>query len=135
MFNFSGIRTKCGDDGAALVNLLHGIAMDEEQPTRFRLDAMKILLERGFGKPPQEVHVKTGGLSDVTPEQVQLMSDADLKRFLALTTEACELVEGAQQGAPASSLGPSGRQPGHLVSSVGLRPQQGARRFTPTTTT
>ena len=85
------IRAKCGDDGSAYVDTLHGIAMDEEQPTRFRLDAMKILLERGCGKPPQEVHVKTGGLSDVTAEQVQSMSDADLKRFLALTTEACEL--------------------------------------------
>ena len=91
------IRAKCGDDCSAYVDMLHGIAMDEEQPTRFRLDAMKILLERGFGKPPQEVHVKTGGLSDVTPEQVQQMSDADLKRFLALTTEACELVEGLCQ--------------------------------------
>ena len=85
------IRTKCGDDGSAHVYMLHGIAMDEEQPTRFRLYAMKILLERGFGKPPQEVHVKTGGLSDVTAEQVQSMSDADLKRFLAPSTEACEL--------------------------------------------
>ena len=93
------IRAKCGHDGATLVDLLYGIAADEEQPTRLRIDAAKVLLERGFGKPPQEVHVKTGGLSDVTPEQVQRMGDADLKRFLALTTEACELVEGAQRGA------------------------------------
>ena len=63
---------------------------------RFRLDAMKILLERGFGKPPQEVHVKTGSLSHVTPEQVHQMNDADLKRFMALTAEALELVEGAR---------------------------------------
>ena len=93
------IRAKCGDDGSAYVDMLHGIAMDEAQPARLRIDAAKVLLERGFGKPPQEVHVKTGGLSDVTPEQVQQMSDADLKRFLVLTTEACELVEGAQRGA------------------------------------
>ena len=74
-----------------LVDKLYNIAMDDEQPTRLQIDAARVLLERGFGKPPQEVHVKTGGLSDVTPEQVQQMSDADLKRFLALTTEACEL--------------------------------------------
>ena len=85
------LRAKCGDDGGALVDKLYNIAMDDEQPTRLQIDAAKVLLERGFGKPPQEVHVKTGGLSDVTPEQVQSTSDTDLKRFLALTTEACEL--------------------------------------------
>ena len=88
------IRAKCGHDGSTLVDLLHGIAVDAEQPTRLRIDAAKVLLERGFGKPPQEVYVKTGSLSDVMPEQVQSMSDADLKRFLALTTEACELLDG-----------------------------------------
>ncbi len=85
------IRAKCGHDGATLVDKLYNIAMDDEQPTRLQIDAAKVLLERGFGKPPQEVHVKTGGLADVTPEQVHQMSDANLKRFLALTTEACEL--------------------------------------------
>ena len=51
------IREKAGADGRRYVDLLDSIAMDEKQPTRVRVDAAKVLLTRGFGSAPQEVHV------------------------------------------------------------------------------
>ena len=51
------IREKGGPDGRAYVDMLHGIAMNEMEGTRFRIEAEKILLQRGYGSPPEEVHV------------------------------------------------------------------------------
>ena len=51
------IREKAGSDGRRYVDLLDGIAMDEKQPTRLRVEAAKILLARAFGSTPQQVDV------------------------------------------------------------------------------
>ena len=48
-----------GEDGATYAELLHSIAMNEGETTRLRIDAVKVLLDRGYGAPPQELHVET----------------------------------------------------------------------------
>ncbi len=50
------IREKGGPDGRAYVDMLHGIAMNEKEGTRFRIEAVKVLLTRGYGSAPEEVH-------------------------------------------------------------------------------
>ena len=39
--------------------MLHAIATNEDETTRLRIDAIKVLLDRGYGSPPQEVHLET----------------------------------------------------------------------------
>ena len=53
------IRALGGEDGATYAELLHSIAMNEGETTRLRIDAVKVLLDRGYGAPPQELHVET----------------------------------------------------------------------------
>lgn len=53
------IRALGGEDGAIYVELLHRVALDEGEPTRVRLDALRTLLDRGYGAAPQELHVET----------------------------------------------------------------------------
>ncbi len=49
------VRQACGQDGKALVEMLLKIAHDTEESTRNRLVAIKELLDRGWGKPVQEL--------------------------------------------------------------------------------
>ena len=44
------IRTLGGEDGATYAQLLHSVAMNEDESTKIRLDAVRILLDRGYGK-------------------------------------------------------------------------------------
>ncbi len=53
------IRALGGEDGSTYAELLHRVALDEGEPTRVRLDAVRILLDRGYGAAPQELHVET----------------------------------------------------------------------------
>ncbi len=53
------IRTLGGEDGATYAETLHSIATNENETTRMRIDAIKVLLDRGYGAPPQELPVET----------------------------------------------------------------------------
>ncbi len=91
------IRTLGGADGATYAELLHRVALDEGEPTRVRLDALKILLDRGYGAAPQELHIestqevmraselrrvlKEGGLL-TNPPQPPATQRPDLQRWL-----------------------------------------------------
>ena len=83
------IRARCGDDGDAYVDMLHGIAMDDEQPMKFRVDAVKILLDRGFGRPPQEVQLSSR--MSFTDEQLDALPTDTLKEMRALMQQAHSL--------------------------------------------
>ena len=39
------------------MDLLDGVAMDAKQPTRLRIEAIKVLLSRGYGTAPQQLDV------------------------------------------------------------------------------
>jgi hypothetical protein len=49
------IRELAGPDGKVYVDKLHALAVEPHKDTRSRLAAIDILLERGFGKPPQPI--------------------------------------------------------------------------------
>lgn len=52
------IRTLGGEDGAVYASMLHDIAMNEKESTRLRIEAAKVLLQRGYGDPRQVVDVE-----------------------------------------------------------------------------
>ena len=89
------IRALAGDNGASYVQMLDGIARDEDAPTMFRIAAIKILLDRGWGKAPQEVEVsQVVSLSD---ERITRLPDETLKKVIALGEQANALIEAAEQ--------------------------------------
>ena len=49
------IRTLGGEDGRSYVEMLHSIAMNEDESTWHRIEAVKVLLRRGYGNPHDEV--------------------------------------------------------------------------------
>ena len=53
------VRSLGGTDGGVYVELLHNIAMRDDEPTKVRLDALRIRLTRGYGNPPEQVHLET----------------------------------------------------------------------------
>jgi hypothetical protein len=57
------IRQLGGENGKAYADKLHAIAVGEHDNVNARLTAIGILLERGFGKPPQDVNL--GGESPI----------------------------------------------------------------------
>ena len=67
------IRALGGEDGATYAELLHRVALDEDEPTRVRLDAIRVLLDRGYGAAPQELHVETSQ---------QMMRASELRKAL-----------------------------------------------------
>lgn len=51
------VRQKGGEMGEAYVDRLHDLATGAHQNVAARLQAINILLERGFGRPLQEVNI------------------------------------------------------------------------------
>ena len=47
-----------GDDGAVYVDLLHDIATNPKETTKLRIEAVRLLMQRGFGAIPTEVSVE-----------------------------------------------------------------------------
>ena len=90
------IRALAGDNGASYVQMLHDLVMDEQQPTRFRIDAVKILFDRGFGKPPQEIHVT--GEHGLTDEQIAGLSLEQAEEIRALYVKAAAVAMAGANG-------------------------------------
>ena len=55
------IRKLAGEDGRVYVEALHQIATHEFTDDRTRIAAIGVLLDRGFGKPPQAVNLEGSG--------------------------------------------------------------------------
>ena len=51
------IRKLAGEDGKVYVDKLDAIVQSDKEPVQARLTAIGILLERGFGKPPQDLNL------------------------------------------------------------------------------
>lgn len=62
------INTKCAQIALAGVTLLESIIMNEEEHPRLRLDALKIAMERGCGKPFQSILLEN--LEDLKPSEM-----------------------------------------------------------------
>ncbi len=77
------IRALGGEDGATYAELLHGIAMNEGETTRLRIDAIKVLLDRGYGRPPEEVqHIESHEVMRASALREILRSEGLLDRTL-----------------------------------------------------
>ena len=68
--------------------MLHRIATDKDEPTRFRIDAVKILLDRGFGKAPQEISITSGGVASMSDDELDALSQSQRDRLIVLAEEA-----------------------------------------------
>ena len=69
-----------------LVEIVYGVALDDLQPTPVRLAAIQMLLDRGYGRPAQLVHVEQSiaaepGLGD---RELQRLDDHQLAELAAL---------------------------------------------------
>lgn len=81
-------------NGLRWVKELDKIAMGKET-TKNRLDAIRMLLERGFGRPPQEVQL-SGGLVNFDSIDLKKLNDRQLEDLYAAQTKARELMVLAQ---------------------------------------
>ena len=70
------VRQLGGDDGATYLEQLHHIATAEHKDVRARLMAIGMLLDRGWGKPLQELDV----LYRDDASNLVNVSDAELRR-------------------------------------------------------
>ena len=78
------IREKGGDDGAVYVDLLHDIATNPKETTKLRIEAVRLLMQRGFGAIPTEVSVEEQPLV-INADQVRKLLEQEiyLMRFLS----------------------------------------------------
>jgi hypothetical protein len=77
------IRELGGPDGRLYVDKLHDFAIGKHTDSRALLTAIGILLERGFGKPPQTI--EHSGRIDSRKFDPALLSDDELAIALAIS--------------------------------------------------
>jgi hypothetical protein len=80
------VREAVGNDGKQIAEFLLSVMNDPRQRTRDRLEAARLLADRGWGKPVVSVDL------DVGLEPRQLVADA--QRFEELSTEELDVVIG-----------------------------------------
>ena len=71
------VRAKVGDDGAALVDMLYAVTVSDDEPTRTRIEAAKLLLDRGFGRPRETVEV----INEPEPMDLSKVSTETLRQL------------------------------------------------------
>lgn len=92
------IRQLAGEDGQAYVQVLHRLATGLHRDTRARLTAIGLLLERGFGRPPQTVDIQ-GVMASLRLDESALRGlDDDQLAALARAREVLRAVTGATEG-------------------------------------
>lgn len=96
------VRALARENTRVAMNTLIEIAGDKKQPAAPRVSAATVLLERGWGKPLQQVEVKRSPLDGLTTEQ--------LVDFLASVDEA---------------LAVAGDEPEKLAEALAAAPVQG----------
>ena len=78
------IRQLAGADGRVYIDKLHALATGEDTDTRAVLAAIGLLLERGFGKPPQTVEMHAS-VTTVSPEAIAQLTDEELEWALRIS--------------------------------------------------
>lgn len=80
------IREEYGDDGGTLITILGVIAHDPKASNADRIQATKLLLERGWGKAPAYAPVEDGDpldLADAEAEEIAAQFDRRLDELAA----------------------------------------------------
>src|SRR3954468_17665511 len=75
------IRKIGGEDGRAYVDALHDIATKPHKDRKARLAAINMLLDRGYGKPPQAIEVAQSAGPTIPIEQLTDKEFALLEQF------------------------------------------------------
>ena len=103
------IRGLAGPDGKVLVDRLFAIATYAPSENglvaiepKEQIAALKLLLERGYGKPPQEL-ILEGAVGTFDASTLATLSDADLERARELARQAAALLRGSPDAGEASS--------------------------------
>ena len=73
------IRAKAGDDAAVYVDELHRMALSRRIAPKVRVEVMRVLLDRGFGKPPTDINVSSGSALDLTGVDLDKLTDRQLE--------------------------------------------------------
>lgn len=77
------IRKLAGDDAREYVDELHALATRPHNNVKARLAAIGLLLERGYGKPPQELEL-TGAITQLSESDVSRLSNEDIAALLSI---------------------------------------------------
>jgi hypothetical protein len=83
------IRGLAGADGREYVDKLHALATGPHKDTKARLQAIGILLERGWGRPPQELDIQstTADFTGLTNAELAVRASAILKQLQGATDD------------------------------------------------
>ena len=71
-----GVAALARQHGEAAIDFLAKLLMDENAPTRARIQAARELLDRGYGKPVAMTADVTDTFDDVSDEELREMIDA-----------------------------------------------------------
>ena len=83
------IRQLAGPNARAYIDELHWLATSEHKDTRARLTAIQILMERGYGKPPEVIDspppMTFVPVSQLSDHQLEVLEEALLKAGVPAT--------------------------------------------------
>jgi hypothetical protein len=71
------VRQLCGPDAKPIIDQLVAIATGSHRDVRHRIEACKVLLDRGWGKAVETVNLH-GSLATLDPARLARLSDAEL---------------------------------------------------------
>ncbi len=74
------IRAKAGDDAAVYVDELHRMALSRRIAPKVRVEVMRLLIERGYGRAPQDINVNTSSL-DLSAVDLSRASDTQIEQL------------------------------------------------------
>ena len=80
------IRSLCGQDAKPLVEQLLGLATGGHRDVKARIEAIKLLLAYGFGKPLESLNI-SGGVTTIDPAKLARLSDAELEQAAAIVAK------------------------------------------------
>jgi hypothetical protein len=83
------IRGLAGPDGREYVDRLHALATEPHKDTKARIQAIEILLERGWGRPAQEldIHDSRDDYAGLTNEELAARATALVARLQSRTND------------------------------------------------
>ena len=80
------IRGKFGPEARDLIEQLGAIATGGHRDVKARIEAIKLLLAYGFGKPLESLNI-SGGVTTIDPAKLARLSDAELEQAAAIVAK------------------------------------------------
>ena len=86
------IRLRAGNNAQVYVDLLHSMALNRRIAPKVRAEVVRILLDRGWGKPTTDINVNTGNNVDLTGVDLDRLTDDQLEELHALSTRTAAIL-------------------------------------------